>query len=110
MIEIHPLGMIGEVEPGSDLAAILSEALLAAGQSVNGANVLVVTQKIVSKAEDRYVALDSVNPSDEALRLPKVTGKDPGLGELGVAETTALCRPAPDGMIDRHRCGCLIAH
>jgi hypothetical protein len=38
MIEIHPLGVISEVEPGSDLVAILSEALLAAGLSVGGAD------------------------------------------------------------------------
>jgi F420-0:gamma-glutamyl ligase len=50
MIEIHPLGMVGEVEPGGDLVAILSEVLIAAGLSVNGADVLIVTQKIISKA------------------------------------------------------------
>ena len=110
MIEIHPLGMIGEVEPGSDLAAILSEALLAAGQSVNGANVLIVTQKIVSKAEDRYVALDSVNPTEEALRLAKVTGKDPRLVELVLAESTAVVRAAPNVLITRHRCGYVMAN
>jgi len=110
MIEIHPLGMIGEVEPGSDLVAILSGALLAAGLSVNGANVLVVTQKIVSKAEDRYVALDSVNPSEEALRLAKVTGKDPRLVELVLAESNAVVRAAPNVLITRHRCGYVMAN
>ncbi|HLZ96664.1 MAG TPA: coenzyme F420-0:L-glutamate ligase [Steroidobacteraceae bacterium] len=110
MIEIHPLGMIGEVEPGTDLATILSEALLAAGQSVNGTNVLVVTQKIVSKAEDRYVDLDSVNPSEEALRLARVTGKDPRLVELVLTESTAVIRAAPNVLITRHRCGQVMAN
>src|ERR1700693_841908 len=105
MIEIHPLAMIGEVEPGSDLVAILSEALVAAGLSVSGADVLVVTQKIVSKAEDRYVALDSVNPSGEALRLAKVTHKDPRLVELVLTESTAVIRAATNVLITRHRCG-----
>jgi hypothetical protein len=86
MIEIHPLGMIGEIQPGGDLVAILSEALDAAGLSVNGADVLVVTQKIISKAEDRYVALDSVSPSEEALRLAKITqGSAPrGIGAFRI--------------------------
>jgi coenzyme F420-0:L-glutamate ligase / coenzyme F420-1:gamma-L-glutamate ligase len=110
MIEIHPLGVIGEVEPGSDLVAILSEALIAAGLSVGGADVLVVTQKIVSKAEDRYVALDSVNPSEEALRLAKVTCKDPRLVELVLNESTAVVRAAPNVLITRHRCGYVMAN
>ncbi len=110
MIEIHPLGMIGEVEPGSDLVALLSEALIAAGLSVGGADVLVVTQKIVSKAEDRYVTLDSVNPSEEALRLAKVTGKDPRLVELVLSESTAVVRAVPNVLITRHRSGYVMAN
>jgi coenzyme F420-0:L-glutamate ligase/coenzyme F420-1:gamma-L-glutamate ligase len=110
MIEIHPLGVIGEVEPGSDLVAILSEALLGAGLSIGGADVLVVTQKIVSKSEDRYVALDSVNPSEEALRVAKVTRKDPRLVELVLSESTAVLRAAPNVLITRHRCGYVMAN
>jgi coenzyme F420-0:L-glutamate ligase/coenzyme F420-1:gamma-L-glutamate ligase len=110
MIEIHPLGMIGEVEPGSNLVVILSEALVAAGLSIGGADVLVITQKIVSKAEDRYVALDSVNPSEEALRLAKVTRKDPRLVELVLTESTAVVRAAPNVLITRHRCGYVMAN
>jgi coenzyme F420-0:L-glutamate ligase/coenzyme F420-1:gamma-L-glutamate ligase len=86
--------MFDEVQPGSDLVAILSEALVAAGLSVSGADVLVVTQKIISKAENRYVALDSVRPSEEVLRLAKVTHKDPCLVELVRTESTAAIRAA----------------
>jgi coenzyme F420-0:L-glutamate ligase / coenzyme F420-1:gamma-L-glutamate ligase len=110
MIEIHPLGMIGEVAPCSDLVAILSEALIAAGLTVSGVDVLVVTQKIVSKAEDRYVALDSVNPSKEALRLAKVPGKDARLVELVLIESISVVRAAPNVLITRHRCGHVMAN
>jgi coenzyme F420-0:L-glutamate ligase/coenzyme F420-1:gamma-L-glutamate ligase len=110
MIEIYPLGMIGEVQPGNDLVAILSEALVAAGLSVDDADVLVVTQKIVSKAEDRYVTLDSVDPGEEALRLAQVTGKDPRLVELVLGESTAVVRAAPNVLITRHRCGYVMAN
>ena len=110
MIEIHPLGMIGEVQPGSDLVAILSEALLAAGRPINGGDALVVTQKIVSKAEGRYVTLDSVTPSEEALRLAKITGKDARLVELVLTESTAVVRAAPNVLITRHRCGYVMAN
>jgi coenzyme F420-0:L-glutamate ligase/coenzyme F420-1:gamma-L-glutamate ligase len=110
MIEIHPLGMIGEVQPGSDLVAILSEALLAAGRPINGGDALVVTQKIVSKAEGRYVTLDSVTPSEEALRLAKITGKDARLVELVLTESTAVVRAAQNVLITRHRCGYVMAN
>jgi len=110
VIEIHPLGMIGEVRPGGDLVAILGEALAAAGLSVCSADVLIVTQKIVSKAEDRYVALDSVTPGDEALRLAQVTGKDPRLVELVLRESTAVIRSAPNVLITRHRSGHVMAN
>jgi len=110
MIEIHPLDTIGEVRPGSDLIDILSEALVAAGLSVSGVDVLVVTQKIVSKAEDRYVSLDDVIPSEEAMRLAKVTRKDPRLVELVLAESTAVVRAAPNLLITRHRCGYVMAN
>jgi coenzyme F420-0:L-glutamate ligase/coenzyme F420-1:gamma-L-glutamate ligase len=110
MIEIHPLGMIGEVQPGSDLVATLSEALLAAGLTIGDADVLVVTQKIVSKAEDRYVDLHSVTPGDEALRLAEVTRKDARLVELVLTESTAVIRAAPNVLITRHRCGHVMAN
>jgi coenzyme F420-0:L-glutamate ligase/coenzyme F420-1:gamma-L-glutamate ligase len=110
MIEIHPLGMIDEVQPSADLVAILSEALVAAGLSVSGTDVLIVTQKIISKAEDRYVALDSVRPSEEALRLAKVTRKDPRLVELVLTESTAVIRAVPDVLITRHRRGYVMAN
>jgi len=110
VIEIHPLGMIGEVRPGGDLVAILGEALAAAGLSVCSADVLIVTQKIVSKAEDRYVALDSVTPGAEALRLAQVTGKDPRLVELVLRESTAVIRSAPNVLITRHRSGHVMAN
>jgi coenzyme F420-0:L-glutamate ligase / coenzyme F420-1:gamma-L-glutamate ligase len=90
--------------------AILGEALAAAGLSVGSADVLIVTQKIVSKAEDRYVALDSVTPSDEALRLAQVTGKDPRLVELVLCESTAVIRSAPNVLITRHRSGHVMAN
>jgi coenzyme F420-0:L-glutamate ligase/coenzyme F420-1:gamma-L-glutamate ligase len=110
MIEIHPLGTIGEVRPGSNLVAILSEALLAAGLSAGTADVIVVTQKIVSKAEDRYVALESVTPGHEALRLAKITGKEPRLVELVLSESTVVVRAAPNVLITRHRCGHVMAN
>jgi coenzyme F420-0:L-glutamate ligase/coenzyme F420-1:gamma-L-glutamate ligase len=110
MIEIHPLPAIGEVQPGDDLAQILAGAVRAAGIEPVASDVLVVTQKIVSKAEGRFVALASVTPGDEALELAEVTRKDPRLVELVLAESQNVVRAVPHVLITRHRSGHVMAN
>jgi coenzyme F420-0:L-glutamate ligase/coenzyme F420-1:gamma-L-glutamate ligase len=111
MIEIHPLAAIGEVMPGSDLVALLAEGLAAAGlKALRADDVLVVTQKIVSKAEDRFVDLGGIVPGPEALRLAEITRKDPRLVEMVLRESTAVVRAAPNVLITRHRCGYVMAN
>jgi coenzyme F420-0:L-glutamate ligase / coenzyme F420-1:gamma-L-glutamate ligase len=111
MIEIHPLTAIGEVQPGDDLVMILAEALAAEGiEAPRSQDVLVVTQKIVSKAEGRFVDLDGVTPGPEALRLAEITRKDPRLVEMVLAESTDIVRAAPHVLIARHRCGYVMAN
>ncbi len=111
MIAIHPLTDIGEVRPGDDLAGILHHALEAAMLlPLHAGDVLVVTQKIVSKAEDRFVDLASVAPGTEAVRLAAITRKDPRLVELVLAEATAVLRAVPNVLITRHRLGYVMAN
>lgn len=110
MIAIHPLTGLGEIEPGSDLAAILAGGLREAGLSTQSGDVLVVTQKIISKAEGQFVALDEVTPGAEALRLASVTGKDARLVELVLRESSAVLRAVPHVLITRHRTGHVMAN
>jgi len=110
MIQIAPLSGIGEVEPGSDLAAVLAAALERAGLTPRGDDVLVVTQKIVSKAEGRFVALADVDPSPEAIELAALTRKDARLVELVLSESSAVVRAVPNVLITRHRCGLVMAN
>ncbi len=99
-----------EVEPGADLAALVIEGL-EAGECVPRAHdVLIVAQKIVSKAEGRFVELDSVVPSEQALRLAEVTGKDARLVEIILQETDEVVRAAPNVLIVRHRLGFVMAN
>ena len=66
MIEIHPLAAIGEVLPGTNLVDILGDALAEVGCTKLGRHdAIVVTQKIVSKAEDSFVDLAGVTPGAE---------------------------------------------
>jgi coenzyme F420-0:L-glutamate ligase/coenzyme F420-1:gamma-L-glutamate ligase len=111
MIAIHPLAAIGEVLPGADLATLLGEALAAAGLlPFAPGDVLVVTQKIVSKAEDRFVDLATVTPGPEAETLAATTRKDPRLVELILRESTEVVRAVPNVLITRHRHGHVMAN
>lgn len=111
MIEIHPVMGIGEVDPGDHLPDLLGDRLEAQGLApfVSG-DVLVVTQKIVSKAEGRFVDLATVSPGAEAVRLAAVTRKDPRLVELVLAEAQAVLRAVPNVLITRHRLGHVMAN
>src|SRR5260370_42562559 len=110
MIELHPLSAIGEVVPGDDLARLLAQALNAAGLVPQRSDVLMVTQKIVSKAEGRFVELASITPGPKALELAAITRKDARFVELVLAESTAVVRTAPDVLITRHRSGHIMAN
>jgi coenzyme F420-0:L-glutamate ligase / coenzyme F420-1:gamma-L-glutamate ligase len=107
---------IGEVAPGDDLAALLGEALgrLASGTGADDvappSGILVVAQKVVSKAEGRYVALDTVTVSARAAELAALTRKDPRLVELVLSESVEILRAKPDVLIVRHRLGYVMAN
>lgn len=109
-IEIFPLTGIGEVGPGEDLAGILVQALLCLDRPIGAHDVLVVTSKIVSKAEGRFVDLASVRPGPEALQLAEKTQKDPRLVELVLGESVAIVRAVPQVLITRHRLGYVMAN
>jgi len=110
MIELHPLSTIGEVIPGDDLGRLLAEAIKGARLVPERNDVLMVTQKIVSKAEGRFVDLASITPGPRAIELANVTRKDARFVELVLAESTAVVRTAPDVLITRHRSGHVMAN
>jgi len=111
MIAIHPLRGMPEIATGDDLAKLLRQALEGAGLwPVQQDDVLVVTQKILSKAEGRIVDLDAVEPSPDALKLAKTTRKDARLVELVLQESSAVVRAVPHVLITRHRLGHVMAN
>lgn len=93
------------IQPGDDLAQILAEALLAADLRPQAGDVLAIAQKIVSKAEGRYVNLKDVVPSDEAVKVAHVVDKDARLVELILQESTEISRMAKGVLIVRHKLG-----
>jgi coenzyme F420-0:L-glutamate ligase/coenzyme F420-1:gamma-L-glutamate ligase len=97
---------LAEVAAGDDLAALLVAAL----PEVTGRDLLVVAQKIVSKAEGRSVDLNAVAPSPRAHELAGLTGKDPRLVELILSESSEVLRAQPGVLIVRHRLGYVMAN
>ncbi len=97
---------LGEISAGDDLAALLAVALAGAARG----DVVVVAQKIVSKAEGRSIDLNSVTPSPRADELAARTGKDPRLVELILAESTDVVRAQRGVLIVRHRQGYVMAN
>ena len=98
-IELIGLDGIPEVTPGADLATLIAEAAAASDVSLADADVLVVTQKVVSKAEGRLVELASVEPSDFARTWASQWGKDPRQVELVLRESASIVRMGPGGLI-----------
>ena len=91
-IRVFPLEGIPEVEEGDDLVALLAEAAERAG-GLEDADVLVVAQKIVSKAEGRVVSLDGIEPSERAYEL--ACDRDPRHVEVILRESTRVIRSRP---------------
>lgn len=98
------------VRPGDDLVALLLAGLNAAGLTLADGDVLVLAQKIVSKAEGRLVDLATVHPSDRAQALAAVTQKDPRFIEVVLSETREVLRTRFNTLIVEHRLGFVCAN
>lgn len=98
------------VAPGDDLATFIVQALTAMERPLQSGDVLVVTSKVVSKAEGRLVALDSVQPGEYAQALADETRKDPRLVELVLQESRDISRKAPHVLVVEHRLGFVSAN
>jgi coenzyme F420-0:L-glutamate ligase/coenzyme F420-1:gamma-L-glutamate ligase len=109
-LEAIALPGIPLVRPGDDLVRFIEDALRRAGLAFATGDVLVVAQKIVSKAEGRLVRLDTVRPSAEARRLARRAGKDPRLVEIILSESREVLRVRDNLVIARHRLGLVMAN
>lgn len=101
---------IPEIRPGDDLVTIILNAADQAGLMLQTGDVLVITSKIISKAEGCLVQLSSVTPGAEALKLAEETRKDPRMVELILRESTAISRKAPHVLVVQHRLGFVSAN
>ncbi|MGE0858432.1 MAG: coenzyme F420-0:L-glutamate ligase [Gammaproteobacteria bacterium] len=93
------------VRKGDSLTALILRAAEDHGLRFGAGDVVVVAQKIVSKAEGRLVPLASVTPGPEARALAAETDKDPRLAQLILDECATVLRKKPGVIIVRHRLG-----
>src|ERR1051325_7405543 len=98
------------VKEGDDLAAITLAAYRDTGLAPQDGDVLVVAQKIVSKAEGRIVDVSCVEPSPEAIALAAEAEKDPRLCEVILSESRRIVRHRPNLIITEHRRGWVMAN
>lgn len=98
------------VREGDDLTELILEAVECSGEQLRDGDVLVIAQKIVSKAEGRTVRIDSVVPSARAIQLGTETGRDPRIVELILAESEEVLRSSHDVIVVVHRLGFVMAN
>ncbi len=101
---------IPHVQPGDDLAVLIYASLRRAGLTLETGDIVVITSKLVSKAEGRFVNLNTVQPSARACRVAEIVRKDPRMVELILRESTAISRMRQDVLIVRHRLGFTLAN
>ena len=109
-LTLIPLQNIPLVRQGDNLADILVNALRDTGVSLQTGDILVLAQKIVSKAEGRMVDLTTVTPSEKALELAKSTEKDSRIVELILQESNEILRTRPGAIIVEHKLGFVCAN
>jgi coenzyme F420-0:L-glutamate ligase/coenzyme F420-1:gamma-L-glutamate ligase len=109
-VTIYALPGIPLIQAGDNLAQIILDSLMRAGLSLQPGDALVVTSKIVSKAEGRFIDLNTVTPSDEALQRAARTRKDPRVVELVLRESLKVSREAPGVLVTQHRLGFVSAN
>jgi coenzyme F420-0:L-glutamate ligase / coenzyme F420-1:gamma-L-glutamate ligase len=98
------------VQGGDDLCSIVLHALAESGEALRAGDVLVIAQKIVSKAQARYVDLADVTASEHAIRLAAVVQKDARVIELILRESVEVLRVRRDVIIVVHRSGFVMAN
>jgi coenzyme F420-0:L-glutamate ligase/coenzyme F420-1:gamma-L-glutamate ligase len=109
-LTLRALDGVPMVKAGDDLAGIILDALSVAGLSLRAGDVVVLAQKIVSKAEGRLVELSGIEPSPRAVEIATRSDKDPRVVQLILDESDEVLRVRPGAVIVGHRLGFVAAN
>lgn len=110
-IKMYPLNIIGDIEYRDLLEEIIKKSIEESRMTIDDGDILVITHKVISKAEGRLVDLSTIKPSEKAVKISKITGKDPALVEVILRESTEVLKISNRGIIIcRHKLGFICAN
>jgi len=109
-LEIFAIPGLPMVREGDDLSSMIADAIARSDLDLRAGDVVVIAQKIVSKAEGRTVDLATVTPTDEAIALAAEVEKDPRIVQVVLSESVRVVRSRPNLMIMQHRLGFVMAN
>ncbi|MBY6058764.1 coenzyme F420-0:L-glutamate ligase [Leisingera daeponensis] len=109
-ISLLALDTIPEIRQGDDLAGMILEAAKREDVALQSGDIVVIAQKIVSKAEGRTVDLSGVTPSEAAVTLAEKASKDARLLEVILRESREVLRAQQGVCIVEHRLGHIMAN
>lgn len=107
---LTPLPEIPLVQAGDDLCVIIQQGISKAGITLQNGDILVLAQKIVSKAEGRWINLVTIQPSRQAKELGEKIERDPRLIELVLRESNQILRTRVGTIIVEHKLGFVCAN
>ena len=109
-IEMIPITGISEILPNDNLFEKISNQMEKLGISYIDTDILCVAQKIVSKAENRYVNLKDIVPSKKAIKIAQRDNRDSRLVEVVMRESNEIIIASEKALIVEHRSGMVCAH
>ncbi len=109
-IEIIPIPVVPDIKAGDNLDIIILESMNNANEFLSEGDIVVVAQKVISKAEGRIIDLKLVNPSEKSLQIAKQNDKDPRLIELILNESVDILRLARGILIVETKHGLICAN
>lgn len=98
------------IQPGDNVSGLIIQSLKDDNFALEEDDIVVVTSKILSKAEDRYVSIDSIVPGIRAEEIAKITLKDARIVQVILQESVDVVRTAPHVLVTEHRLGFVSAN
>jgi coenzyme F420-0:L-glutamate ligase / coenzyme F420-1:gamma-L-glutamate ligase len=109
-MQLFPVPNFPLIQPGDDLAALIIERLATIGETLQPGDILVLAQKIVSKAEGRLIKLADVQPGEEAHRIATAVDKDPRVVQIILDDSRTIVRMRRNLLIVEQRSGWVCAN
>lgn len=109
-IELIGLENIPIVDNSSDISQIIKDAIIKQGCGLEHGDIILIAETLISKAEDNFIVLDDLTPSDEAIELAEKSKKDPKLVQAILDESAEVVRVGPKFIITETRHGFVCAN